>query len=103
MKIYDKLVRDRIPEIISETGSIPITHIADDDEYWEKLKEKLQEEVREFLDGSNFEEELADILEVIEAICEVKGIDSTQLRQTQAKKALARGGFKKRIILEQTN
>ena len=103
MQIYHKLVRDRIPEIILETGSIPITHIADEAEYWEKLKEKLQEEVGEFLNGSNDEEELADILEVIQAICEVKGIDATQLQHTQAKKALARGGFKKRIILEQTH
>ncbi len=100
MRIYNKLVRDRIPEIISESGSIPITHIADDAEYWEKLKEKLQEEVHEFLEGSNFEEELADILEVIRAICDAKNIDPDQLRQTQTKKALVRGGFKKRIILE---
>lgn len=103
MKTYHKLVRDQIPEIIRKTGSIPTTHVADDVEYWEKLKEKLQEEVQELLDGTNTEEELADILEVIHAICEVKGIDAIKLRQTQEEKASTRGGFKKRIILEKVD
>lgn len=103
MQTYNKLVRDKIPEIIRTKGSTPTTHLADDHEYWEKLKEKLQEEVAEFVAGPNFEEELADILEVIEAICAFKGIDSAALHATKAKKAAERGGFKERIILEQTD
>lgn len=102
MKTYHKLVRDNIPEIILRNGSHPTTHIADDLEYWEKLKEKLTEEVQEFLNGPNLEEELADILEVIQAICEAKNIDPVSLRQTQEKKAFERGRFKKRLILEKT-
>lgn len=102
MKIYNKLVRDNIPEIILATGMTPTVHCADDTEYWEKLREKLQEEVNEFLTESNETEELADILEVIDAICEHKGVDRVTLQETQKRKRETRGGFKKRIILEQT-
>ncbi len=94
-----KLVRDRIPEIIQETGETPVTHIADDFEYWEKLREKLQEEVSEFLESEN-PEELADILEVLEAIYTHQKIDPTELMKTKKDKAEKRGGFAKRIILD---
>jgi len=98
---YNKLVRDKIPEIIKNNGAIPITHIADDEEYWQKLKEKLQEEVEEFLKDEN-EEELADILEVIYAICDFKNFDKEKLELLRKKKAEERGGFKDKIILDET-
>ncbi len=103
MKTYNKLVRDNIPEIILLSGSVPITHVADDTEYWNKLKEKLQEEVTELVEGTNINEELADILEVIQAICAFKGINATDLEETRRKKAETRGAFQKRIVLEQTS
>ena len=98
---YNKLVRDKIPEIIKRKGSIPITHIASDDEYWQKLKEKLQEEIDEFMKDSN-EEELADILEVVYAICDYMKIDKKELELLRKKKAEERGGFKDKIILDET-
>ena len=98
---YNKLVRDKIPEIIKKKGKIPITHTADDDEYWEKLKEKLNEEIDEFFRDGN-EEELADILEVIYGICEFKKIDKENLENLRKMKARKRGGFSKKIILDET-
>ena len=97
---YNKLIRDKIPEIIKQNGSIPITHIADDQEHWRKLKEKLKEEVDEFLKTST-EEELADILEVIYAICDFKKINRQKLELLRKKKAKKRGSFKKKIILDE--
>lgn len=97
---HDKLVRDRLPEIIKKEGNTSIIHIADDEEYWQRLKEKLKEETEEFLKDSN-EEELADILEVIDAICEFKKISKRELKVFKKEKAKRRGGFRKRIILDE--
>lgn len=98
---HHKLVRDRIPEMIKKEGASSIVHHADDEEYWEKLKDKLEEEVNEFLEKENLEE-LADVLEVIEAIRAFKGMRSNDLKSLRAKKAKEKGVFKKRIILEET-
>ena len=98
---YNKLVRDKIPEIIKSKGAVPISHIANDEEYRQKLKEKLQEEVDEFVKGDN-EEELADILEVVYAICDHIKIDKEELELLRKKKADERGGFKDKIILDET-
>ena len=100
-RIYNKLVRDNIPEIIKEDGKTAVIHIGDEREYWNKLTEKLQEEVDEFLFAKS-EEELADILEVIDAICAERGFDKKQIKSIQEKKRLERGGFTKKIILEET-
>jgi predicted house-cleaning noncanonical NTP pyrophosphatase (MazG superfamily) len=97
---YNKLVRDKIPEIIKEKGQTPIIHFASDEEYWKKLREKLLEEVDEFLKDDN-EEELADILEVIDSICNFKKFDKNKLNELKEKKKVKRGGFSKKIILEE--
>lgn len=101
-KKFDKLVRDKIPQIVESRGGVAITHIANDTEYWQRLRTKLQEEVGEFLEDTNIEEELADVLEVIRAICEFKGIDPVGLEKLRDKKATERGGFGARIVLEET-
>lgn len=98
---YNKLVRDRIPEIIKHKGGNSITHTADDNEYWRKLKEKLIEEAQEFKKDETITE-LADILEIIDAICEYKKFDKKELKNTKTKRAKERGGFEERIILEES-
>lgn len=97
---YNKLVRDKVPEIIKRNNETPVTHIADDKEYWDKLKEKLTEEVNEFLQESNAKE-LADILEVIYAISGYIGVSNEELEKIRFKKSEERGNFSKRIILDE--
>lgn len=97
---YNKLVRDKIYEIIQKEGKLPITYIADDNEFYLKLREKLQEEVDEFLESGKAEE-LADILEVIHALSEHIGTSKEQLESIRAEKARQRGAFKEKLILKE--
>jgi predicted house-cleaning noncanonical NTP pyrophosphatase (MazG superfamily) len=101
MATYHKLVRDKIPDIIREKGGAPVTHVADDAEYWQKLLEKLQEEVDEFVESKD-PEELADLYEVIDAICAYKKLNKDDILATQKRKAERRGAFTERIILEES-
>ena len=98
---YNKLVRDKIPEIIKSKGGVSVTHIVGDKEYWLKLKEKLQEEVKEFSEAESIEE-MADVLEVIDAIVDFKKFDKKELQEVKNKKLKERGGFKNKIILEES-
>jgi 8-oxo-dGTP diphosphatase len=98
---HNKLVRDFIPRIIQKNHDVPITYHADMNEYHERLKMKLVEEVQEYLE-SDREEELADILEVIHALTALKGIPREQLQKIQKEKRDSRGGFTQRIILKET-
>ena len=100
--IYNKLVRDNIPDIIKKHGDSCLTHIADDQEYEQSLKAKLQEEVKEFLEDIS-QEEMADILEVLYAFADLKKFDKQTVEKLRQDKATKRGAFKKRIILEETN
>ena len=97
---YNKLVRDKIPEIIKKNNKTPITHIANNEKYWKKLKEKLMEETNEFLEEST-EEELADILEVINSICDFKKINKQKLEEIRKIKKEKKGGFDNKIILDE--
>jgi len=98
---YNKLVRDKIPDYIKSKGGTPITHIANDKEYWEKLKEKLLEEIKEFSDSESVEE-MADILEVIDAICRHKRFNKDEIEAVRKQKSDERGAFEKKMILEES-
>jgi predicted house-cleaning noncanonical NTP pyrophosphatase (MazG superfamily) len=95
-----KLVRDRIPEIIRASGAEPVTYRADVAEYRGRLREKLLEEVDEFLaaDGADAVEELADILEVVYALAADLGTTKEDLETARATKAAERGAFADRVI-----
>ena len=98
---YNKLVRDKIPEYIRGKGGTPITHTADEAEYWHKLMEKLLEEIEEFKKDET-PEEFADILEVLDAIADYKNFDKGEVEKIKAKKAEERGKFRERIILDES-
>ncbi len=95
-----KLVRDRIPEIIKESGATPNIRILNEAECDVELDKKLDEEVREYLASGELEE-LADILEVISSIAEKKNSSMQEIDEIRRKKLIERGGFKLRIFLIQ--
>ncbi|EKE07009.1 MAG: hypothetical protein ACD_18C00214G0002 [uncultured bacterium] len=98
---YNKLIRDKVPENLDKKNVKYKIHIADEKEYEEKLREKLGEEVQEFLKNSNVEE-LADILEVVYALCDFYKIDKEHLEKIRKEKFEKKGGLKNRIILEES-
>lgn len=97
MESYDKLVRDRIPEILSEKGILYEQRVASDEEYKIELIKKLNEEALEFSLAGN-PEELADVLEVIEALRQLP--EYSRVVELQEKKREERGAFSKRLILK---
>lgn len=99
MKIYNKLVRDKIPEIIKNSGKQFDMHIADLSEALKLLEAKLDEEVLEFHQDKTLEE-LADIMEVIFFLAKNLGFSEEDLLNKRSEKKEARGGFDKNIVLE---
>jgi predicted house-cleaning noncanonical NTP pyrophosphatase (MazG superfamily) len=99
MKIYNKLVRDKIPQIIKADGKKLKSRILNDEEHLEELLKKLGEELEELKEARSVEE-LADVQEIVHAIAEAIGSSKNELEKVRAKKAEARGGFKDKIFLE---
>lgn len=95
---YNKLVRDRIPEIIEASGKTCKTMILDDAEYLRMLDSKLDEELAEYHKDQNIEE-LADLLEVIYATAIARGCTKEDLERVRKQKAEERGTFQRRILL----
>ena len=98
-KHHNKLVRDKIPEIIEKVGKTPVTHILSEEEYMTELDKKLSEEFAEYRADKNIEE-LADMLEVMYAIAEARGWSVSKLEAVRRDKAEKRGGFRDKVYLE---
>ena len=99
MKVYNKLVRDKIVEIIEADGRTPKFRILGDEEFRKELNKKLQEEVNEYLEDNNVEE-LADIVEVIYGILDSMSVSKDEFEKVRLGKREKRGGFEKKIFLE---
>jgi predicted house-cleaning noncanonical NTP pyrophosphatase (MazG superfamily) len=95
---YDKLVRDRIPEIITAAGERPVTRVADPIEYRALLRAKLVEELHEFLESED-PAELADVLEVARALAVDLGSSPEKLEELRRAKAAERGAFTEHVVL----
>ena len=102
---YDKLIRDRIPEIMDRDGVRYEVDVLEGGAYREALVAKVVEEVEELRAAGTREgvvKELADVLEVLEAVMRVDGIDVGEVRAVQAARREARGGFERRLVLRWT-
>ena len=97
--IYDKLVRDKIPEIIEKAGKTCQTEVLSQEKYIEMLDKKLDEELLEYHNDKNAEE-LADLMEVIYAVAVARGYTIDELEEIRSKKAEERGGFQRKILLK---
>lgn len=100
MPTYNKLIRDKIPQIIKAQGNTPIIETLDDKQYLKALNEKLQEELNEYLEDNSVEE-LADLVEVINAILNYKGVPLHKFEEIRKAKAEKRGGFEGRLFLKE--
>ena len=102
-QIYNKLVRDKIPEIIIANGGQPFCKELNNEEYWEYLLKKDTEELEEVKTAQTREEklkELADKLEIIRTMAEFNEFSLEDVIEAADKKKVKNGGFQKRILLE---
>lgn len=106
MKTYNKLIRDRIPEIMEARGVKFKTSILSQDDYKNELLNKLVEESREVqaakTDRSELIKELGDVLEVIDYLIIAFGFDSEEIRAVKSERKESRGGFAEKLFLEYT-
>lgn len=101
MKVYNKLVRDNIPQIIEAKGKKAKVRVLNDAEYKSLLDKKLHEEFLEFTHANEQEqlEELADIVEVVYGILESRGVSIEDFEKVRLAKKEERGGFKEKLML----
>ena len=104
MPVYNKLVRDNIPEIIRDEGKIPVVRELTDEEFKVELKKKLIEEATEVANAESVEDiikELADVETIIHYIKREYSIDDSQVGMEQYSKFLKNGLFDEKLFLEE--
>ena len=99
---YNKLVRDRIPEIIEASGKNCIVETLSEERYLEMLDAKLAEELAEYHKDQNIAE-LADLMEVLLAVVKARGYSREELEAVRLEKADKRGAFEKKILLKEVS
>lgn len=101
-KVYNKLVRDNIPDIIKANGEKPFIRVLDEAEYKSELEKKLKEEYLEVISSSGKEriEELADMIEVIKYLGKLENVTLDEIISIANEKSSKRGSFEKKIFLE---
>ena len=98
-KIYQKLVRDRIPGIIADDGKSFATRKADEEEIVSYAFKKLHEEIQEFTEDPSAEE-AADVMEIFHFLCSRLELRDSEIMAQATSKRISRGGFEEGIILE---
>ena len=98
--VYNKLVRDRIPEIIEASGKTCVAEVLPQDAYIQALDAKLNEELAEYQQSKSLEE-LADLLEVMGAVVKARGYTWEELTRARNEKCSRRGAFEQRIFLKE--
>lgn len=96
----EKLIRDKIPEIIREKGGSPRVRKAKRDELDLLLRRKIVEESEELLESGDTEE-IVDILEAIDALLRLRKTDQALLDLQRETKRHYRGGFEEGLVLEE--
>ncbi|MGE7633613.1 nucleoside triphosphate pyrophosphohydrolase [Bacillus paramycoides] len=102
MPTYNKLIRDKIPQIINNNGKTCTTKTLSENEYIKEIYKKTQEELTEYLEAKTKPhklEELADLLELVNALAEHEGTTLEEINSIRKKKAEERGGFSDRVFL----
>jgi predicted house-cleaning noncanonical NTP pyrophosphatase (MazG superfamily) len=99
---FNKAIRDKIPEIIQKDGHTCNVQTLSDEKFIIEIEKKLSEEVTEYQNDKN-PEELADILEVVYRIAQLKGISKQELEKIRIKKLQDRGGFVNNLFLIDTS
>ena len=102
IKVYNKAIRDKIPEIIESSGASCLVDILDDEKFLDELVFKLEEEIEEFKESTSIEE-LCDLIEIAFRIAELNGVSNEDFEKMREKKNLERGKFAKNLFLIQVN
>jgi predicted house-cleaning noncanonical NTP pyrophosphatase (MazG superfamily) len=98
IKVYNKAIRDKIPEIIESSGASCIVEVLDDEKFVDKLVIKLDEEIEEYKENKSIEE-MCDLIEIAYRIAEIEGVSNKELEEMIKKKNIERGKFEKNLFL----